>query len=62
MTDTATVHLTAMITVLELDAMVDWLNSYTSSQYEFIGQGMGILRFDNVEDAVAFKLRFGLTE
>jgi hypothetical protein len=41
----------------EVDAILEWLKSY-SVQYEFTGEGMELLTFNNVEDATAFKLRF----
>jgi len=59
MMDTVTIHLTRKVTMTEVDTILDWLKNY-SAHYDFTGEGMELLTFNNVEDATAFKLRFNV--
>ena len=59
MMNTITIQLTRKVTMSEVDSILEWLKTY-SAQYEFTGEGMELLTFNNVEDATAFKLRFNV--
>jgi len=54
-----TIHITRMVSIPELDAMVDWLNE-NAPGHDFPGQGMEFIAFPNSEQAILFKLLFGV--
>lgn len=54
-----TIHLTRLVTIYEVSAILEWLKTY-GAQYEFTGEGMELVTFKNVEDAIAFKLKFNV--
>lgn len=56
---TTTIHITRMVSIPELDAMVDWLNE-NAPGHDFPGQGMEFIAFPNSEQAILFKLLFGV--
>jgi len=54
-----TIQLTKKVTMIEVDAILDWLNN-NNVLYEFTGEGMELLTFQSGADATAFKLRFDI--
>jgi len=52
-----TIKITRQIYMAEVDAMLDWLKDI---DYKFTGDGIELITFNSIEDATAFKLRFGV--
>lgn len=55
-----TIKLVRKVTMNEVDAMLEWLRIHCKYTYSFTGQGMELLTFEHDEDAMLFKLRFGI--